>query len=88
MRWVNELADFNFSIKYRPGKENVDADSLSRKPQEIKDFKKECTETVDLRCMNAVVLGVKAMPLPVTCMGINVERLTLKPEGDMTCVSR
>ena len=26
MRCVNELADYNFSIKYRPGKENIDAD--------------------------------------------------------------
>jgi hypothetical protein len=25
-RWVAELADFNFKIKYRPGKANADAD--------------------------------------------------------------
>ncbi len=29
-RWVAELADFHFTIRYRPGKENVDADALSR----------------------------------------------------------
>lgn len=29
-RWVAELADFNFIIKYRPGKENTDADFLFR----------------------------------------------------------
>ena len=29
-RWVNELADYNFTIKYRPGAPNRDADSLSR----------------------------------------------------------
>ena len=28
IRWVNELADFNFTIKYRPGRENIDADAL------------------------------------------------------------
>ena len=28
--WVTELADFNFSIKYRPGNSNIDADILSR----------------------------------------------------------
>lgn len=28
--WVGELADFNFDIKYRPGKANTDADILSR----------------------------------------------------------
>ncbi len=31
-RWVAELADFHFTIRYRPGKENVDADVLSRLP--------------------------------------------------------
>ena len=30
LRWVGELADFNFTIKYRPGKVNTDADALSR----------------------------------------------------------
>lgn len=29
-RWIAELADFIFSIKYRPGKVNGDADGLSR----------------------------------------------------------
>jgi len=29
-RWVAQLADYNFDIKYRPGKVNVDADVLSR----------------------------------------------------------
>jgi hypothetical protein len=30
-RWVAQLAQFNFSIKYRSGKHNQNADSLSRK---------------------------------------------------------
>ena len=37
-RWVSELANFNFNIKYRAGKQNTNADALSRlnweKPQE------------------------------------------------------
>lgn len=32
-RWVSELANYNFSIKYRPGKLNKDADALSRMPE-------------------------------------------------------
>ena len=28
-RWVNELSNLNFSIHYKPGIENVNADSLS-----------------------------------------------------------
>ena len=31
-RWVAELAQFNFSIIYRSGRENIDADILSRLP--------------------------------------------------------
>ena len=33
MRWVAELALFNFTIHYRSGKHNGNADALSRKPQ-------------------------------------------------------
>jgi len=29
-RWVGELSDFRFDVKYRPGKVNIDADTLSR----------------------------------------------------------
>ncbi len=33
--WVGELADFQFEIKYRPGKSNNDADMLSRCPLDM-----------------------------------------------------
>ena len=29
LRWIRELADFNFTIHYRPGKANIDADTVS-----------------------------------------------------------
>lgn len=32
-RWVAALSQFNFTIKYRPGKNNAAADALSRKPR-------------------------------------------------------
>ncbi|KAK2188352.1 hypothetical protein NP493_135g04006 [Ridgeia piscesae] len=35
MRWVAELALFNFTISYRSGKHNGNADALSRKPQGV-----------------------------------------------------
>ena len=40
-RWVAELADFNFNIKYRPGKTNIDADVLSRIPIDLDKYMKD-----------------------------------------------
>lgn len=43
-RWVGELSDFRFGIKYRPGKVNADADTLSRLPLDIDKYMTECME--------------------------------------------
>ena len=32
-RWVNQLAEFTFSIPYKPGKQYVIADTLSPTPE-------------------------------------------------------
>ena len=42
-RWIASLADFEFTIKYRPGKANIDADFLSRMPTNIDTYMEECT---------------------------------------------
>lgn len=34
-KWASQLAEFDFEIKYRPGKQNVNADVLSRLPSDI-----------------------------------------------------
>ena len=39
-RWVAELADFTFNIKYRPGRSNGDADALSRMPLDFTTYMK------------------------------------------------
>ena len=64
LRWVADLAEFDFSIKYRPGKENVDADCLSRKPLAISELMKSCTESVEPSSVAAVFCGSK-----VGCVG-------------------
>ncbi|XP_073668068.1 uncharacterized protein [Paramisgurnus dabryanus] len=57
-RWVAELADFNFSIKYRPGKSNADADGLSRMPVDISQLMEECTRSVSQEVIGASIQGV------------------------------
>lgn len=51
-RWVGELSDFRFDVKYRPGKINIDADTLSRIPLDIDRYVSTCTEElrVNPRC--------------------------------------
>lgn len=58
-RWVAELADFHFTIKYRPGKENIDADSLSRMPLDIETIMEQCTEELTSDCVEATVQAIE-----------------------------
>ena len=65
-RWVVCLANYNFKISYRSGKQNVDADALSRIPWE--------TEQVSATLEHGLC-GISHMP---TKSLINM--MTLKPE--------
>ena len=58
--WVSELADFSFTIKYRPGHANKDADALSRLPMDIDSYMKLCTEHVPEDDIKACCMGVEA----------------------------
>lgn len=77
-RWVGELSDFRFEIKYRPGKTNIDADTLSRMPLNIDECVKECTEELSQEVVQATWNGTKAtqeqdvgsLPLPLLQMRI------------------
>lgn len=53
-RWVGELSDFRFDIRYRPGKSNVDADTLSRLPLDIEKYETACTEGFPDEAVKAV----------------------------------
>ncbi|KAK7878976.1 hypothetical protein WMY93_034190 [Mugilogobius chulae] len=61
-RWVAELADFQFTIKYRPGRANRDADGLSRMPLDMERYMESCTQAVAQDVMHSVTqaLAVKA----------------------------
>lgn len=53
-RWVAELADFQFTIKYRPGRANRDADGLSRMPLDMERYMETCTQSVAPGVINSV----------------------------------
>ena len=58
LRWVNELADFHFDIRYRAGKANADADTLSRMPISFEDYMKGCSEVVTQDVLDAVTSSI------------------------------
>ncbi|XP_062612631.1 uncharacterized protein LOC134274364 [Saccostrea cucullata] len=45
-RWVAALAGYDFTIAYRPGQQNADADGLSRKPELFSDAIKAICQSV------------------------------------------
>lgn len=59
-RWVGELSDFRFDIKYRPGKANADADTLSRCPLDIDRYVTECTQELPTEAVTATWGGCRA----------------------------
>ena len=59
-RWVAELADFNFSIKYRPGRNNADADTLSRLPLDVEKFMDGCTAEVTCQDLDTTINAIQA----------------------------
>ena len=88
MRWVNDLADFNFSIKYRAGKLNGDADYLSRRSLEVDEMKQACTETYDPRELDAVIANCQMQEVePVMVNSLSVKELILEGEKKETMVS-
>lgn len=59
-RWVGELSEFHFNIKYGPGKNNVDADMLSRIPLDIDKYAATCTEELSQNVLHATWDGSRA----------------------------
>lgn len=57
-RWVAELADYNFTIRYRPGKNSTDANGLSRMPLDIEDYMRSCTSETSQETISASMENV------------------------------
>ena len=60
LRWIGELSDFKFNIKYRPGSSNTDADSLSRLPGCFEQYMAACTQTVSQEELGATITVIGA----------------------------
>ena len=60
-RWVSELAEFNFTIHYRAGKVNRDADCLSRLPLEIDVYTSLCGESVTRDAFQTLVASLQVL---------------------------
>ena len=88
MRWVNELADYQFNIHYRRGCENVDADYLSRRSLDVTELKRLCTETVGKECLSSVWSNsVDVVSIPVICGKVAATQLVLDPKCEVTAIS-
>jgi transposase InsO family protein len=58
-RWISELSEYNFTLKYRPGPTNKDADCLSRLPMDLESSMKSCSETIDQDTFRAIMANVQ-----------------------------
>lgn len=86
-RWIAELADFRFSIKYRPGRANGDADGLSRMPLDMEQYMHTCSQEMEPETIKTVTQtlqleseGHEPWMCPVTiaaaCTEHELERVT------------
>ena len=73
MRWVADLSGYDFELKYRPGKQNGDADGLSRNPvaENIDTLEVECTE----KCDRATLSSILTDPKEYDCSAISADIL-------------
>lgn len=55
LRWVADLANYQFTIKYRPGKISVDCDYLSRNPVNFEEIVEKCTKTMESKEIAAII---------------------------------
>ena len=57
-RWVSELAEYKFSVHYRPGVVNRDADCLSRLPLDVGNYIELCEKHSSLNTFQELVAAV------------------------------
>ena len=80
LRWIAELSNYQFDIKYKPGKKHGDADALSRK-FDLETLEEECTEVMKPECMSKVMSVCQMSGMGQICPSVNVNVLQLLPES-------
>ena len=86
MRWVSELADFNFKVKYKPGKTRQDCDYLLQNPVENKfSGYTEDTDLDNLKILVNSISNVENTWLTVTAKQPKILEtyLNLKPDKEL-----
>lgn len=93
MRWVSQLAQFDFKIRYRSGRSNTNADALSRQTVHAEETLSDVTNSTSLReiaeaavkVTRVVTRSVVAAETPLataTLPGYTPEELGRLQEGD------
>ena len=59
LRWIGDLADFNFTIHLRPGKASIDADTLPRMALDDISYMESCTGVIPHEVLQTVVYSAK-----------------------------
>ena len=74
-RWVAKLANYNFTIQYRSGQSNVEADALSRIswPKVLDGTDTVDVENMDTHIVNAIITGAR-------CKSSLIESISSNPE--------
>ena len=66
-RWISELSEYNFDIKFRAGVINRDADCLSRMPLDIERYTNLCKESCDNDEFRAILTAVHVQETNEEC---------------------
>ena len=81
LRWVAELANFEFRIHYRSGAKNIDADYLSRHPiAEIEQLEPEnhsITDSDNMRLVPSSINATHPLSINVDIMYYNFQILII-----------